>query len=171
MIIAIEIFKSSRYMISILMADQDVNNAVGELLDQLQGKGNVPNLAPKLQELSKENMEQFLLQYSSQLIKGSVEFVDDLKQYITSAPTPEDVQAMATLVSSSAAAIETLNKILLSNKNIDAKFKLKQMDIDSKKELQQTDIQGKLVMNREELLKKLLDDSKIINVEVTDVTL
>ena len=62
MIIPIEIFKSSRYMISILMADQDVNDAVGELLDQLQGKGNVPNLAPKLQELSKENMEQFLIQ-------------------------------------------------------------------------------------------------------------
>ena len=81
MIIPIEIFKSSRYMISILMADQDVNDAVGELLDQLQGKGNVPNLTPKLQELSKENMEQFLLQYSSQLIKGRLKTIHYICSY------------------------------------------------------------------------------------------
>jgi hypothetical protein len=56
---------------------------------------------------------------------------------------------------------------MISNKNLEAKFKLKQMDIDSRKELQQNDIKGKLLMNREELLKKLIDDSKTINVEVT----
>jgi hypothetical protein len=149
------------------MADENVNNAVDELLQQLQ-TGNTPKPAVVSQEMSKEDIEKFLLQHSSQLIKGTVEFVEDLKKYIISAPTAEDVTAMATLVNSSAAAIETLNKVLLTNKNIDAKFKLKQMDIDSKKEMQQVDIQGKLVMNREELLKKLLDDSKIINVEVTD---
>ena len=47
-------------------------------------------------------------------------------------------------------------------------YKLKTMDIESKKELQQNDIKGKLLMNREELLAKLLNDSKIINVEVTE---
>jgi len=57
---------------------------------------------------------------------------------------------------------------MLANKNNEAKFKLKQMDIDSKKELQQNDIKGKLLMNREELLANLLNDSKIINVEVTE---
>lgn len=150
------------------MADDNVDNAVNELLEQLQQKGTNASDTSKFKELSKEDMEKFLLMYSSQLIKGSVEFVEDLKQYITSAPTPEDVTAMATLVSSSAAAIETLNKVLLTNKNIEAKFKLKTMDIESKKQLQQTEMEGKLLMNREELLKKLIDDSKIINVEVTD---
>lgn len=150
------------------MADKNIDNAVNDLLEELQEKGTTASQSVGKQELSKEDLEKFLLAYSSQLIKGSVEFVEDLKQYITSSPTPEDVTAMATLISSSAAAIETLNKIMLNNKNIDAKFKLKQMDIDSKKELQQNDLKGKLLMNREELLKKLLDDSKIINVEVTD---
>ena len=154
-----------------MMADDkttnSLNSAVDDLVKQLQGKVDIPKPVTPKQELNKEDMEQFLLKYSSQLIKGSVEFVEDLKTYVAGAPTPEDVSALATLVSSSAAAIETLNKVMLSNKNIDAKFKLKQMDIDSKKELQQTDIKGKLLMNREELLKKLIDDSKIINVEVT----
>lgn len=150
------------------MADVNVDSAVNDLLEQLQQKGTTASQNVSKQELSKEDMEKFLLSYSSQLIKGSVEFVEDLKQYISSSPTPEDVTAMATLISSSAAAIETLNKVMLANKNNEAKFKLKQMDIDSKKELQQNDIKGKLLMNREELLEKLLNDSKIINVEVTE---
>jgi len=150
------------------MDDQnDVNNAVNQMLQQLQ-QGNVPKQQEQPKELTKEDMEKFLMQYSSQLIKGTVEFVDDLKQYLTSAPVAEDVLAMAALVNSSAAAIDTLNKILLTNKNIDAKFKLKTMDIESKRELQQTNIQGKMLMNREELLNKLLDDAKIINIEVSD---
>lgn len=153
------------------MADKNIDGAVNDLLEQLQQKGTTAGTNMALKELPKEDLEKFLLAYSSQLIKGSVEFVEDIKQYITSAPAPEDVTAMAALISSSAAAIETLNKVLLTNKNIDAKFKLKTMDIESKKELQQNEIQGKVLMNREELLKKLIEDSKIINVEVTEKTL
>ena len=90
------------------MADKSVDNAVSDLLEQLQQKGTTASLQTGKQELSKEDMEKFLLNYSSQLIKGSVEFVDDLKQYINSAPSAEDVTAMASLISSSAAAITLL---------------------------------------------------------------
>lgn len=151
------------------MADKSIDSAVNDLLEELQQKGTTAGAEVSKKEFSKEDMEKFLLTYSSQLIKGSVEFVEDLKQYIAGAPSAEDVTAMATLISSSAAAIETLNKVMLNNKNIDAKFKLKQMDIDSKKELKQADIQGRFLMNREELLKKLLEESKIVNVEVTEI--
>jgi len=150
------------------MADKSIDNAVSDLIEELKEKGTTASKEIAKQELSKEEMEKFLLQYSSQLIKGSVEFVEDLKQYITSAPSAEDVTAMATLVSSSAAAIETLNRLLIANKNNETKVQIKTMDIESKKQLQQIDIQGKLLMNREELLKQLLDDAKIVNVETVE---
>lgn len=150
------------------MSDKNVDSAVNDLLEQLQEKGTTASKDIAKQELSKEDMEKFLLQYSSQLIKGSVEFVEDLKQYITSAPSAEDVTAMASLVSSSAAAIETLNRLLITNKNNDIKVQIKQMDIESKKQLQQLDMQGKLLMNREELLKQLLQEAKIVDVVVSE---
>lgn len=150
------------------MSDKNVDSAVNDLLEQLQEKGTTASKDIAKQELSKEDMEKFLLQYSSQLIKGSVEFVEDLKQYITSAPSAEDVTAMASLVSSSAAAIETLNRLLITNKNNDIKVQIKQMDIESKKQLQQLDMQGKLLMNREELLKQLLNEAKIVDVVVSE---
>ena len=62
---------------------------------------------------------------------------------------------------------ESLNKILISNKNIDIKIKLKTMDIENKQQMQHLDMQGKLLMNREELLKKLIDEAKIVDVELT----
>ena len=148
------------------MAEQDVNNSVAELLEQLQSKGTPDKKEEQKVELSKDNLEEFLLQYSGKLVKGSVEFVDDIKSYVSSSPDAKEIESVASLISSSAAAIESLNKILMTNKNLDAKFKLKTMDIESRKELQAADIQGKVLMNREELLKKLVDESKIINIEV-----
>lgn len=150
------------------MADANVNNAVDQLLQQLQNKGTPAKPENPKEELSKEDVEKFLIEYSSQLIKGTVETVQGLKGYVASAPNAEEVEALAALVNSSAAAIETLNKILINNKNIDAKFKLKTMDIESKKELQTSEIQGKLLMNREELLKKLIDEAKVVDVQVTE---
>jgi hypothetical protein len=151
-----------------MMADttNSLNSAVDDLVKQLQG-GVTSKKDTETGTLDRDNLEKFLFSQAEKLIKGSVEMVADVQQYVAGAPTPEDVSALATLIGSSAAAIETLNKVMISNKNIEAKFKLKQMDIDSRKELQQNDFKGKLLMNREELLKKLIDDSKTINVEVT----
>ena len=119
--------------------------------------------------LDKENLEEFLLNYSGKLIKGSVEFVEDVKQYITSAPDAKDLEALSKLVGASAAAIESLNKILISDKTNDNRTKLKMLDIQSKKELQEDNQKALgLTLNREELLKQLLDDAKIIEADVEE---
>ena len=151
------------------MANEDnIDDVVNQLVDQLQSNTKVVNKVVKAEpSVTKDNLEEFLINSSSQLIKNSIEFVDDLKSYISSAPESKDVEAMAALVASSASAIESLNKILISNKNIDIKIKLKTMDIENKQQMQHLDMQGKLLMNREELLKKLIDEAKIVDVELT----
>ena len=93
--------------------DKNINDAVSQLVDQLQNNTMNSKQIQADAPLQGQDLEKFLLEYSGKLIKGSVDFVEDLKTYVASAPTAEDVSAMATLVSSSAAAIETLNKILI----------------------------------------------------------
>lgn len=144
--------------------DKDIDSAVDELVDQLQNNTINVNKVKEELPLDQENLEQFLLQYSGKLIKESVEFVDDLKAYISSAPNAEDVEAMAKMVASSAAAIESLNKILISNKSDQTRVKIKTMDIESKRQLQQLEVQGRVLMNREDLLKKLIDEAKVVEV-------
>ncbi len=148
----------------------DVDSVVDDLLSQLKGVSNVKKSLEKDEfNLDKEDLEEFLLQYSGKLIKGSVEYVEDVKQFITSAPDSKDLEALSKLVSASAQAIESLNKILISNQSNKTKHQLKLMDIESRKQLEeQKNEQLGLTINREELLKKLLDDAKMIDAEVTD---
>jgi len=150
--------------------DDQTDDAVDDLISQLQGNVQVARDIETKEEfkLNKEELEDFLLQHSGKLIKGSVDFVDDVKQFITSAPDAKDLEAFSKLVGASAAAIESLNKILMSNKKIEATEKLKIMDIESKKQLQDSDNEAKLLLNREELMKQLLDNAQIIDADISD---
>ena len=149
--------------------DDDVDIVVDDLLSQLKGV-NVAQKELEKQDfnLDKEKLEDFLLQYSGKLIKGSVDYVEDVKQFITSAPDSRDVDALSKLIGASASAIESLNKILLQDKANEAKIQVKEMDIQSKKELQdKSNEQAGLTINREELLKQLIDDAKVIDADVS----
>lgn len=150
--------------------DEDVDIVVNDLLSQLKG-ANVAQKEMQKNEfnLDKEELEKFLLNYSGKLIKGTVDYVEEVKQFITSAPDSKDVDALSKLVGASASAIESLNKILLQDKANEAKIQVKQMDIESKKALaEENDKRIGLTINREELLKQLIDDAKVIDADVNN---
>ena len=146
--------------------DDDTNDSIDDLLSQLQSSNQVARDADKQDDfkLDKEDLENFLLQYSGKLIKGSVDYVEDVKQFITSAPDAKDVESLSKLVGAAAAAIETLNKIHISDQKAKSTKELKVMDIESKKALQEQDTETKLLLNREELMKQLIGDTQIIDV-------
>jgi len=148
--------------------DDNINNSVDDLLDQLQASAQVTRDIKNNDnfKLESEDLQEFLLQYSGKLIKGSVEFVDEVTQYITNAPDAKDVESLSKLVGASAAAIETLNKIHIANEKNKYSKELKIMDIESKKQLQEDDNKTKLLLNREELMKQLIDDAKVIDADV-----
>jgi hypothetical protein len=159
-------FNYSTLSLNIFM-DKDVDIVVDDLLSQLKGTTAVSRELQKDEfNLDKEELENFLLNYSGKLIKGTVDYVEEVKQFITSAPDSRDVDALSKLVGASASAIESLNKILLQDKANEAKIQVKQMDIESKKELQEKNNERLgITINREELLNKLIDDAKLINVQ------
>ena len=150
--------------------DDDMTDSIDDLLSQLQSSTRVGRDIEKQEDfkLDKENLENFLLQYSGRLIKGSVDYVEDVKQFITSAPDARDVESLSKLVGAAAAAIETLNKIHISDQKSKSTKELKIMDIESKKALQQQDTENKLLLNREELMKRLINDAQIIDADVTE---
>jgi hypothetical protein len=151
--------------------DDDMNDSIDDLLSQLQSSNQVARDADKQDDfkLDKEDLENFLLQYSGKLIKGSVDYVEDVKQFITSAPDARDVESLSKLVGAAAAAIETLNKIHISDQKAKSTKELKVMDIESKKALQQQDTETKLLVNREELMKQLIGDAQIIDADVDTI--
>jgi len=140
--------------------DEDVDEVVDDLLQQLKG---VKKVQKNELNLDRENLEEFLLQYSGKLVKGSVDYVDDVKQFITSAPDSRDLEAFSKIVGASAAAIESLNKILINNEKNKTTKEVELLKIEAKKQLTDANAEQKvLTMNREELLNRLIDDVTVI---------
>ena len=69
---------------------------VGTLLDQLKENNQLVKSASKHDfVLDKEELEQFILNNTGRLIEDSMETIATIKQYVVSAPEPEDVHSLA----------------------------------------------------------------------------
>lgn len=150
---------------------EELNEMVGDLLDQLKDATKKAEIAKKENNpLTKENMEKFVIEKAGRLVEESIDVVTNVKDYISSAPESKDVGSLAELIAATATAIETLNKIIVTDKRNETLIKAKEMDITSRKELRESDNNTKLLATREQVFKMLIDSAnksaKIIDAEV-----
>lgn len=138
------------------------------LLDQLSEIQALQRPEPIAeQKLEKEHVEDFVIQQSSKLIRETNDLILSMKDYIAHSPESKEILALSELIKASTAAIDTLNKINLSEKKNKAAKEMKVMDIESKKELKTTENQNRVTFTREEILKKLMESS--ISIEAVTV--
>ena len=154
------------------MSDE-LNEMVGDLLSQLQDANKKAEEAKKENNpLKKEDIERFVIEKAGRLVEESIDVVSNVKEYISSAPESKDVGSLAELIGATATAIETLNKIIVSDKKNDTIIKAKEMDITSRKELKQVDNTNKLLATREQVFKMLIDSAnksaRIIDTEIIE---
>ena len=152
------------------------NDAVDDILTQLSTQHHSITRQKRTEEEPPgvEDLEEFLIQKTAKLINTTLDAVDNVKDYISSAPENRDVASLAELMRSANSAIETMQKVHANRANNEARKEIKQMDIDSKKELNVIDNTAKLVMSREEIMKAMLeapDDKteKTLDDDVIDV--
>ena len=141
------------------MSDE-LNEMVGDLLGQLQEANKKAVIAQKESDpLTKENIEKFVIENAGKLVKESLEVVTNVKDYISSAPENKDVSSLADLIAATSTAIETLNKIIVTDKRNETVIKAKDMDIKSRRELKEVDTTTKLLATREQVFKMLIDSA------------
>jgi hypothetical protein len=141
------------------MSDE-LNEMVGDLLGQLQEANKKAEVAQKESDpLTKENIEKFVIENAGKLVKESLEVLTNVKDYISSAPENKDVSSLADLIAATSTAIETLNKIIVTDKRNETIIKAKDMDIKSRKELKEVDTTTKLLATREQVFKMLIDSA------------
>ena len=146
------------------MDKQDVKS----LLDQLKDS---TKMAKQVQKepfvLDKKDLEQFVLNNTGKLIQDSMQTIDSIKEYIISAPEPEDVHSLAELYKASTGALEALNKILIQQQRAEAQITVKTMDIQSKQALANSK-EDKSTFTREEIMEQLFNSGDLIDAEVSD---
>jgi vacuolar-type H+-ATPase subunit E/Vma4 len=152
---------------------EELNEMVGDLLEQLKDANKQAEQVKKQAEpLTKENMEKFVIEKAGRLVEESLDVMTNVKDYISSAPESKDVGSLSDLIAATATAIETLNKIIVTDKRNETVIKAKEMDIASRKELKEVDSNTKLLTTREQVFKMLIDSAnnsaKIIDAEIIE---
>jgi vacuolar-type H+-ATPase subunit E/Vma4 len=152
---------------------EELNEMVGDLLEQLKDANKQAEQVKKQTEpLTKENMEKFVIEKAGRLVEESLDVMTNVKDYISSAPESKDVGSLSDLIAATATAIETLNKIIVTDKRNETVIKAKEMDIASRKELKEVDSNTKLLTTREQVFKMLIDSAnnsaKIIDAEIVE---
>ena len=94
--------------------------------------------------------------------------VDEVKQYVETAPESRDVSSLSELINASSSAIETLSKILVQNKKDKTQRTVKQLDIEGKKQLMQGEFNAKMMLSRDDVMNELF--SKVKEEEVKNIT-
>jgi len=133
-------------------------NDIGDLVDQLKNAEKYLKKPEKAEEefnLDPEELEKFILNNAGKLVKKSIDMVEEVKQYVETAPESRDVTSLSELINASSSAIETLSKILVQNKRDKTQKEVKQMDIDGKKQLMQGEFNAKVMLSRDDVMKEL----------------
>ncbi len=136
---------------------EELDEAVNDIISQLKQNNKTAKTPAEESVLDKEDIEDFIIQHTSRLIKKSLSIVDNVNDYISSAPENRDVAAMAELIKASSGAIEALNKLHTAKERNDTQVAVKQMDVDSKERLNIVDNQTKMLLSRDDIMKALVD--------------
>tara|TARA_R110000824_G_scaffold341026_1_gene527492 strand:- start:4762 stop:5223 length:462 start_codon:yes stop_codon:yes gene_type:complete len=147
------------------MDDIDPADLISQLKTLPKDNKRTLQAAEASTELSKEDVEDFIIKKSAKLIQDSLELIDNMKEVVHHMPEAENVSSLAELIKASTGAIETLNKLVVQDKRSNTTIKAKQLDIDSRRELQSADQLHALTLSREEVLDRLLKKANVIDVD------
>lgn len=147
--------------------EENINDIVNSLVGQLQDTTHQIEQTQTVRDpIKKEQLEEFIIQKGSELVQDAIETVQTIRRDILAAPDDRNIESFAGLITATSNAIDTLNKVMLSDKKNTTLVKLKEMDIESKKELQQIEGQTKIALTREEVFKALINNAKPIEAEI-----
>jgi hypothetical protein len=145
--------------------DTDLDDAVNDIISQLKGTTPLVKKEPEETTLTKDQLEEFIIKNSGKLITKSLNIVDDVKDVVTAGSDSKDIAALAELISATSSAIDTLNKVYISDEKNKTQVKVKQMDVDLRERINISDNQTKILLSREDIMKALVsNDSNIVDI-------
>ena len=148
------------------MANHELDDAVNDIITQIKGSKEAVREKEKDVHINKENLEEFIMKSSGKLVSKSLEIVDNVNDYISSAPENRDVAALAEVIKATAGSIDTLQKLHSSNERNETQKEVKKMDVQSKERISLVDNQTKVLLSREDIMQAIVDkdDSDVIDV-------
>jgi len=121
--------------------------------------------------LTDENVGDFVLKKSEELVNQSIETVKELQTLVVGTLDVKTMLAYAELLKAATGAIDTLNSLNIEKKKQAAAKELKQMDIDSRQKAIETKKPNNtvnIIATRDEIIKMLSGDQRVEKVIEAD---
>lgn len=119
--------------------------------------------APPPFQLTEDNLSDFILKSSQDLVKIGIETVDSLKSIIATTADAKSMSGFADICKATSSALDTLNAINIEKrKNANAK-ELKKLDIESRKlitDSKKAPTQNNFIITGREQIMKMLEEAE-----------
>lgn len=140
--------------------DYDLEGRANDIISQIKNQGKtlkkVERQAEEHPELNKEDVDKFILEQASNVIRDSASVISELKDNLLIGATANDAIAFAEVLKSFTSAVEILNKRQIADDKNKTQKEIKTMDIESKKEIAEEDNTNRLMLSQNEIIKHML---------------
>lgn len=141
--------------------DKDFTDILEELADEELIIDEIPeSLESEHETVTDANVNDFILDQASKLVRDNMEIMDKVKHKIATAQDADEIKALAELMRATNSTLDTLTKISLQNKKDQNVAKVKQIEHEHKKELPQGPKTQIIVGTREDIFKQIIQAEK-----------
>lgn len=154
-------------------SDDDISSLLDELSSFSMPTANTQKAIKDTTSLKPEDLQQYFLDKTKALVEAGLGAVQDLTPSVVSGSDSREIEALSKLMTSTAQALEALQRTALIDKKADRDEKLEKIRQDGRKEVaaltqgpQKITNNNILVASREEIMKKLFSDNSqdILNI-------
>jgi DNA-binding transcriptional MerR regulator len=132
-----------------------------ENIDEIVQKLKATN--PEQNELSVPNVDdesvnRYVFEKSTELVESSLQAIQTIRDTIIQGVSPDEINALSSLINATNKALDTLNKINLQNKRDKTSERLKNLELAARKEMFAKRIPNTtnvLIATREEIMKQI----------------
>jgi hypothetical protein len=154
-------------------SDDDISSLLDELSSFAMPAPNSQKAAQDVSPLKEEDLQQYFLNKTKALVEAGIGAVQDLTPSVVAGSDSREIEALSKLMTSTAQALEALQRTALIDKKADRDEKLEKLKHEGRKEVatltqgpQQVTNNNILVASREEIMKKLFGQNSedILNI-------
>lgn len=151
------------------MTEEESKQEMDALLDELHAAPTKIKQTTETFKLSGGDLKQFLLDQSGQLIKTSIDCVNNYKELLGCNPDFKEAGTLAELIKAASTTIETLNKVYIQDERTKSATDVENIRANVKREIsKQTAANNESVvikMTRKDLMNAIFNQTKTIKQE------
>ena len=133
-----------------------------EILEELAGEELLDEIQEddRFEVVTDNNVNDFVLEYGSRLVKDGMDSISKIKNKITSGQDADEIDALSQMMRAMNSTLDTLTKISLQNKKEKSAKEVKEIGFQQKKELPDAPKTQIIVSTREDIVKQIIEAEK-----------